>query len=59
MEFILKACTFVLQLFDYGLNECFCHELILSPLSWRARRILGERTVIGWQFPFRVKSGSG
>ena len=27
MEFTLKSCTFLLELFDYGLNQCFCHEL--------------------------------
>ena len=25
MKFILKSLTFQLELFDYGLNECFCH----------------------------------
>jgi hypothetical protein len=33
MEFILKACTFLLELFDYSLNQCFCHLVILSLIS--------------------------
>jgi hypothetical protein len=24
----------VLELFDYGLNQRFCHAVILSPASW-------------------------
>ena len=26
MEFILKSRAFLLELFDYGINECVCHE---------------------------------
>ena len=33
MEFILKARTFDLQLFDYGLNQVFGHKVILAPVS--------------------------
>lgn len=26
MEFILESRAFLLELFDYGINECVCHE---------------------------------
>jgi len=27
VKFILKSRTFLLELFDYGLNQSFCHEM--------------------------------
>ena len=42
-ELIFKARAFLLQLFDYGIDECFCHSVILAPGKWAARRFIAER----------------
>jgi hypothetical protein len=52
VEFILKSRTFQLELFDYGLNQCFWHKKILSLVSWTSSGSRGKGLLTGKQFPF-------
>lgn len=51
MEFILKSRAFLLELFDYGINECVCHQSILSLVSRTSRWFVLEELVSGRKFP--------
>lgn len=38
MKFVLKSRTFILQLFDYRLNQCLSHRLILTPRNFTSKQ---------------------
>jgi hypothetical protein len=51
VELIFKSRTFLLELFDYGLNQCFWHEVILSLVNWTSSGSCGRGLFVGTQFP--------
>lgn len=47
MKFTLKSRTFLLELLDYGLNQCFCHKCDSIICVLDIKRFLWEG-LVGW-----------